>query len=369
MKKAIKGIFWVLVYLGLALRVFKKARINIARCHAFQVRFKTIPLVQYERYDNGDVIRSFPFRKKHDKDKVVFYLKFHNDVKGHAFYCLGHWINIVNKYKGDYYIVCDKPRVELDILRKVVFYDGNIKFITSDKSIPKYIIENVATSRWIGATYGHLTTFLHAKKHGIKRFWNIDADDTSFMELPLVVAKSLKKVADYANKHDISLFSLDMHRTNLKGKHWSYGVTYVRKYDKFLKLVYENKSIAWRNKYKLYDDHFNLDWFTTYLRDKKALSIETFTINNLYFMHWGMSHIFRIFPYFMYVVRDGILTYPILLKVFNNKKYGEVKVYKDCINLDTGIKEKDSLCYINNLIAIIPLILEERMKHKTKSAK
>lgn len=330
--------------------MFKRIKINYTKGKLRQIRLFDIPIVQYEiitEKSKKKIRFCLPMFLRPKKDRPVFYLKINNTNTGFNIFCLQHWLNIINTLGGDFVIVCDNKKLEYVMLNRIIFCTSNIKIIRSDRTIPKRVIKNVATIMWEKAAYAHLTTFYHAKKYGIEEFWNIDADDTSFMEEPPVVANALQTVVNYAKENNLDAFSLDMHRTFFRGEHWSFGVAYIQNNSKLIKLVEKAKNRHWHDEKLKYDKNCNLDWYFTYLLDSKQAKISTFEIDNCYFMHWGAITNLLFMMHSASITRNKQMEYPLGYKMFNVKD-SIMQIPDDCISFDTGIKEENSLKFWNN---------------------
>lgn len=307
-----------------------------------QIRFFNYPILEYynKRGEKKTHYNLFPKLKK-DKSLLqskeqVFYLKV-NRSDEYAIRCLQHWINIVGWMGKDFYIVCDNENLEKKIYKQIYFNNKNIKFIKSVNKPVAQIVKNIATSLWVKATYAHLTTFWHAKQNGIKSFWNIDADDTMFEINADYCAKILDDISNYAKNNDIKAFSLDMHTSRTKGKHWSFGITYTDSEFDWFGILDNNHDTKWREKYLSYDYHFNLDWFFTYLRDNNFCNIKTFYIENLFFIHYG-DFLSNSIGSGVYHWNNNRIQFPILLDVFGSKEYGDIPINKNCIKFDYNLK-------------------------------
>ena len=331
------------------MKVFNIIKIKTAERTLRQIRFFNIPIVNVLKKDNKIHFASCSPKRNLEKQSV-FYLKYNNETL-YSLFCLQHWINIIHEIDGDFYIICDKPDLELKILSNIFFHNTNIKFIKSDYSIPKKIINVVCTSFWKRAAYAHITTFYHAKKNNILYFWNIDADDTSFMHHPNIVAKSLIDVENYAKQKNISLFSLDMHMTRYCNIHWTFGVTFTIMNTDFEKLLKLEKDVSWQKKYLIsrIRGRANVDAYFSYLMHQKSANISTFNIDNLYFIHWGGVSLVNLYRAIQ-VEKDNKMYFPIGLHFFNDKKYSELTVADNIININTGVKEEDSFEYFKQLI-------------------
>jgi hypothetical protein len=193
--------------------------------------------------------------------------------------CFWHWVDIVDAYGADFYVVCDDEE-----LSRAVFEKRKCKIITSNRRIFLDISE-VFDNKNVG--YALLTPFVHSKEHNFPSFWNIDADDTMFLPGSEYCAEVLKQAGDYADAHGIDCFSLDMWYSRLNGKHWSFGVCYTAMNADYQAVLHNSVGIFRRLSvsepervfHKNIDEHFNN------LRLESILKLETFYIDNLIFFH------------------------------------------------------------------------------------
>lgn len=272
------------------------------------------------------------------KYKPMFYLKI-NRTEAFVYRCIQHWVDIVNELNADFVFVCDKEELKYKVLGKIVFKNSNIRFIKSYKKPLNSIVKNIATPIWKNATYAQLTTFMHAKKNNIESFFNIDADDTMFVCPVSDVCKILKTSQIYADNNDINAFSLDMHVTQFRNKHWSFGITYINNNFNWIQIFKANKNMDWQKDYLKYGDQFNLDWFMTYLRTKYKNKIETYNIENLMFIHWTTLSSLHI-GYALQRYSNNYMYYPIFKYFCDDDELYKVKTPKDVKIFDIGINDK-----------------------------
>lgn len=277
------------------------------------------------------------------KKAPVFYLKFNSSSFMYSMPCLSRWIEIAKFMNADFYIICDKDELIKKIADSCIFYNTNVKFLKSDRYISKKILKIVSTKSWEKAARAHLTTFYHSKKNNIKNFWNIDADDTMFMLSNKKIANCLTKIATYADKQNYNLFSLDMHHTRYYGKHWTFGITYTRNIVDYLQILKNEKSIEWRKDFDKIRAHgqFNVDSYFAYLKNHNKLSIGTFNIDNVYFIHWGTVGLPNMYR-FIQIEKNNILHFPVGEKLFNENEYSKLKTVEGVINFDLGVEEQES---------------------------
>jgi hypothetical protein len=256
--------------------------------------------------------------------------------------CLQYWINIIDEYNVDFYIICDDKNLELKILEQIVFKNSNIKFICSIKKPFKKIVgAHKLSKRWLNAAYAHLTVFYHAKKNNIENYWNIDADDSLFLVKPSVATVILKAAQNYSDENDLSAFSFDFWSTKTRGKHWSFGITYTRANVDYFKLL-DCNNIDW-SKYKDYTSVHNIDWVFTFLKDLGQAKLMTFYVENLYFIHWGrfLGDAKNAFIAFW---KNGEMSYPIRTNIFKDPQ-GIFPILDDntIVKFDLDINEEDCL--------------------------
>lgn len=336
----------------------EKVPINYLHGKAWQIWLFGKAIVQVQKKQGKTKITFFPFRIFYNMERqnsLMFYLKFNSTNDGFSLWCLHHWINIVMSiHGGGYYIVCDKPVLIKKILISVPFDDCEVKIIPSSKYvISKKQLTNICHPIWKNACLAHLTTFSHAIKHGIKEFWNIDADDTSYFLPPDRVAQCLEDVRQYAKQNAIAVMSQDMHRSRLAGQHWSFGITYVNNvldYKDFLKDSYDSTwNAKWKYIFEKRASMSNLDWYFTYLHDIHKLKIETFTINNVYFMHWGIANTNSLYT-MLQISRNGRIAYPLFSEIFNADSETEIEIFDDVIEFNSDSETQESAMFLKAIL-------------------
>jgi hypothetical protein len=151
-----------------------------------------------------------------------------------------------------------------------------------------------------------------------------------------ISAEILRKAEQYSEKANIELFSLDMHRSEMHDKHWSFGITYTLNPAKWLDLFASNNNKEWHKKYYHYDSNSNLDWYCTYLKDTKISTIGTFAVNNLMFAHWAnINTLF--FGYTIYHWLDGHLIWEFLDKFYPNTNLSNISISSEVLMLPVEI--------------------------------
>lgn len=156
----------------------------------------------------------------------------------------------------------------------------------------KSFASKVVVKHWVPACVSHLTTFLIAKEKGLKYFWNIDADDTCFVHDCHDLSRAFSEVERRCQSKNLDAISLDMWNTMTNNTHWSFGVVYTKNqgdkdYFEIIERNLQKIHSAWDT--DLLPDHIrNIDYFFTYLDKKGYLNLETFCIDNVAFVHYGL---------------------------------------------------------------------------------
>lgn len=279
-----------------------------------------------------------------DKKRVI-YLKV-NQMTDYSFACIQHWVNISHEMNATSIFVCDNLRLEKQMLRVIRFNGDDVIIIPSMRKDLKGIIENMATPRWQNAGIAHYTPFYHAQKNGIDSFWEIDADDTMICLKTAKAAEALIKAEELLNGCAPAAISLDMWWTRTHGKYWTWGVAYINGTTRFINEIESVNDRNWWNPYKEYDIDVTADWFFTYLRDYRKISIETFYIEASWFIHW-CSFIRNAMHGYVCYWKDGWWHAPIMESIFLNTELGQI-VIQDCKKIDVGISIEDGSKFIEN---------------------
>lgn len=293
----------------------------------------------------------YPRKRQHktnawvDPDQPVMYFKI-NRMSEYARPCVQHWVNIAYHMRADYYFICDNIQLQYHLLRTTSFPGSDIKFIPSMRKPLYGVCRNIATSYWENATYAHLTPFYHAKNIAIKKYWTIDADDTMLCLKHRKVAEALKLVQSMADSNEFSVISLDMWRSRTLERHWSWGVAYVNDNVNFIDIFEGNPDSAWMKNYQEFDVNFNLDWFFTYLKDHKGISVESFYLEDTYFIHWG-SFLRQPVGSAVFFWSNGKLFFPILEHLFCNENLGRINI-ADCRKISCGTTLEESMEFLQN---------------------
>ena len=95
-------------------------------------------------------------------------------------------------------------------------------------------------------------------------------------------------------------------------------------------------------KYCSCSDKINIDLLTTFLNDSKALNLQSYFVNNVYFYHANASLVNGYMGLSLH--KDKIIEYPIMKELYKMNQIGisYVPIVDDAIKFDFGISEKDS---------------------------
>lgn len=357
LRNDIKRGFWKVIR---TLKLEKAARKiwNIFKMHIYEK-------VQIHTYDpslHPQVIYLFGRRigQKQDREdatdhiqqKRIVYFKINREAD-YTMMCVQHWINIADILNAKLYFVCDNKNLERTIVRNSTFRDGSTCFIRSRRRELKHIAENIYTDFWGNATYAHLTPFYHAQENGFAKYWTIDADDTMFLLAPHRVAQILQDAEIIAEEKNASAFSLDMWRSKTLGRHWSLGIVYIRNNGDLCRLFEKNEDLNWTEDYQWVGTPFNIDWFFNYLKDHKLACIESFYVENCYFIHWG-DLMRNTVGSGIFIWSDGKLILPIMKSVYQNERLGTVPI-ADCWKIDIGLDELESRAFMENELSLARL--------------
>lgn len=280
---------------------------------------------------------------------MVFYLKV-NREKEYTITNLLHWIKAANiDEENIIYIVCDNENLKSTIFSEIPsIYLQKVKFLKStyEPSALKGIVDSVALGTWKKIAYAHLTTFWHAKENGYNAFWNIDADDTFFCLDSFRLADLLKRVEKYCSNFHVHLANLDMwHSISVyegwsEIPHWSFGVTYTDNTVDWLSILYEHRNdYTYQHMQKL---HSNVDWYFTYLSTLNGLSIKSFYVENLKFIHYFSNFVDYPHKGTIYHFHNGVVTFPVLKYCFGLSDMGEIDIAEDDIKIDMNILDTEA---------------------------
>ncbi len=278
------------------------------------------------------------------QENTIIYFKI-NRISKYSLKCIQGWINIANELGYRFIFVCDNNILRYQIYRNCYFDHLNFSFIKSKRIKLFRVKKNLYNKFWKKATIAHLTPFYCAKKANIVNHWDIDADDTLFLIDAKKGAQILKAAEKIAIEKDINAFSLDMWRSKSNGVHWSLGILFIHDTIDFMNIFKNENSLEWTEKYKDYDCAFNLDWYMSYLKKYKNIKIDTFYVENCYFIHFG-ELLFSLYNSWICLWKNNKIIYPILKYIYKSD-IGELDI-ADCIKIDVNIKEEESIHFFEN---------------------
>ena len=204
----------------------------------------------------------------------------------------------------------------------------------------KVIVDAISNRNWENASYAHLTAILHGYNN-YDYFWNIDADDTRFCVSINKMYEILDVAELYAKKYEIDCFSLDMWNSETRGKHWSFGVTFMNSKNDYIQICTDRRKD---------EDYFsmdkegnsNIDWFFTYLRNKNILNIKSFYVDNLKFIHYSNDFFEKPVGSGLYHWQAGKLIYPLMNYGFGIEEEGVFDICSGTISLNVNVTDKDT---------------------------
>ena len=291
----------------------------------------------------------------------VFYLKM-NQPRLYAYRYLRQWYDIIKEIPNSkVYLLVDDPDMQKHIRNNFNFKGVPTVELESNRTSEELAeIVQVFSPRWRAAGYAHLTTFLHAREHGYKDFWNIDADDIGLYAEPRRIAELLCYVKDYAKNNGIHCFSLDAQHTIYKGVFWTFGVTYTQNNLDWLKIMREHcNDSAFLEKYFILTEstkesyvHRSIDWLMTYLREIKIANIETYYVENLRAVINHDEDAYRFPTRGLRYWQKGKCWFAVLCDAFGLGERGAIPIPQDTIRLDILLSPEEGSKRLTEVAAI-----------------
>ncbi len=276
---------------------------------------------------------------------MIFYLKV-NRLIDYTIRNLQTWIRAIGLFENSYvYVLCDNDALSERILNEVDFNGLSWQFLKSCRD-ERYLklVENISVAKWHNAAYAHLTPFIHASENAYTEgYWNIDADDTLICASPEHQKEILETAREYAETHNIDLFSLDMWRSRSYGMHWSFGITYTNGNVNWLDVMKKHQSCKDGSRYFMNGNHpKNIDEYFTYIKAIESdVKIETFCIDNLLFVHYSDDFIMNPITSGVYRWSEGMLEFPIIKYVYGINSLGDIAIAEDVVRLDIGLEKSE----------------------------
>lgn len=283
---------------------------------------------------------------------MIYYLKINRRID-YTYRNIIHWIDIVSYDKeGICYVICDNSDLEEDVKRRLddKKIDIQIMYMKSLRGErERELIKNMANRTWENAGLAHLTSFLHANDNKYSYFWNIDADDTVMCLDPPRAFEALKQVENYAIQNKIDVFSLDMWRSQSKGRSWSFGITIINGIVDWESAIKRNINSS-GNITKWFVNRIspkNIDEFFMFIKNvDMSLNIGTFYLRNLWFIHYSDDFIYNPIQSGIYMWEDGYLVLPIIRSVFGADSMGKLPIPADVVEIDAGIHKAEGQYFL-----------------------
>ena len=271
----------------------------------------------------------------------TFYLKINTNTE-FAVKCFEHWVEIVEAYGADYYVVCDNEDLCTRISNDVKPHN-----IIPSSENARALIKDMVAPFWLNAGTALLTPFFHAKENGISSFFNIDADDTVMCCEAGVCAKVLMKARTYADNTEISCFSLDIHSSAVERYFpcWTFGVTYVKNNVDYIHAINQFTTLRERIGAKNLIDE-NIDEVFSVLGNESVIETGSFYIENLYFRHQNWETHYYENGYFRYKNISNFTRKLWRIKDFEIEC--GLKIPDRFIKIDADILHKDCLTFLNS---------------------
>ena len=224
-----------------------------------------------------------------DSYNDVLYLKV-DRISRYSIMCIQHWVKVCDELGGKIFILCDNRKLERKILKEIEFSNMDFSIIKSNRKELKYLGKFMYSYYWKNVAYAHLTPFYLSQKYKVNKFWAIDADDTTILAEPKIIAEYLKNVEKRAIEDKISAFSLDMWRSRLPYDIWTFGIAFLYDTNNFMKIFENTKSRDWMIEYGtkrgINLNVANIDNYLAYLGDTGQLNTKTYYLKDVEFIHW-----------------------------------------------------------------------------------
>ncbi len=280
-------------------------------------------------------------------DAPVLYLQINREAP-YTLDCIQMWLYVAEKLGAEYWFLCDNYRLAHRVLKMCSFPDSNIRFIRSKNLRILKQARYLCSQGALPLTKAQLTPFYHAKKNRIEQFWKIDADDTMFLASPEKISKAMEQVAKITEKQGKAAVSYDMWFTHMSGRHWSFGITYISGKLDFTEIFSKLKDKSWMNEMKQYTDWFNLDWFFTYLREKKV-PLGVFHLDECLFIHWG-DNLRNPYNSWISEFSGEELRYPIIEFIYRKPMFAVKRIQPESEKICVGTSLEESRDFLWNEI-------------------
>lgn len=267
---------------------------------------------------------------------TVFYLKI-NSLSDFSLDCFKHWVEIVEDYGADFYVICDNIKLKIYIEENI---STSYKIIPSDYRA-RDLAADLITPNWMNTACALLTPFIHARENGVSNFFNVDADDTVFLCDAKLCVLALKKVKDYADSSELNCFSLDMHTSAIFNYcyHWTFGITYTKMNVDYFAVLEETKKLVPTFLEKGLIRFGNLDELFTNISIHGLLKLGCYYIENIRFRHNLLeTHYYEktrwIFQYISKEIQN-------VWKISDKDIQAGIPILEDFVKIDVGIMKSD----------------------------
>lgn len=281
-------------------------------------------------------------------DLPVLYLQINREAS-YTLDCIQMWLYIVKQLGAEYYFLCDNFRLAHRVLKTCRFPDANIRFIRSKNLSVRKKAERLCSQGAMMLTEAQMTPFYHAKEHGISCFWKIDADDTMFLTAPEKIAAAMREVEAKAKTEGKAAVSYDMWFSHMAGRHWSFGVTFISGSEDFTNIFRRLKDNSWMREMSEYTDWYNLDWFFTFLMQKREIPMGVFYIDDCMFIHWG-DNLRNPYNSWISEFSNGKLRYPILEYIYGKPEIGVKEIRPESWGICVGTSLEEGKRFLWNEI-------------------
>ena len=277
---------------------------------------------------------------------MVFYFKI-NTCSPYMLRNLRHWLSAMEAYGGgEAYLLCDREDVKAAVEAE---FPAPLPWLSS-RSDPELrrITGAVCEERWTACGDAHLSTFFHAREQGFDSFWNIDADDTRMCVSPEKIARILREAEAAARREDLALFSLDMWYTQTLGRHWTFGVTFVR--DPAACIRAFSAHAADPAYFRMVEERRlfrNVDAYATCLRDMvRALRAETFYVENLLFVHYAEDLLYKSVGSGVMQWSRGVQLLPLMYCLFGLRNQALHFIRREEFRIDIGLDVREGTVFL-----------------------
>lgn len=276
-------------------------------------------------------------RKRFSAGDKCFFLKVNNETPS-SIKCIQQWLETINALHRQYVFICDNRSLKHALLTSCRFPDdAKVSFVKTNRHrLIRFAKKLTFESRaWKRMTAAHMMPF-YMTNDSVTFSWHIDADDTFFAletDQMTTVILAVERLLIVGESHAISL---DMWASRWKDKHWTFGVACVKNQIDY-RPFFQKPNPDWKAESPVP----NFDGFFTYLRDIGVHKLNSFYVENAYFIHWGDCMIYPVrWPLSKW--SNGKLYLPILNSIFKRADLGTLQIADSALKIDIGLTEEKS---------------------------